>query len=889
MKKRMFVGLLILLLLSCDLVSQTSSDQPTTDIPQVSATQTPEPQKILPTSSLPSSPQPEVVFTPTARSISEAPLSQHGPWWVFFSGEGVWADGIWAVNPDGSGLTMLTNQHIIKPRDLRTAVSPTSGTVAFISATDPQMLRGLTLNLLKLPEGEIKTVTPLSSADTESEVGADPSLRPPESLLAITQETSLAWSPDGRYLAFMGAHEGPSSDLYIYKLEDESITRLTDGPSEGIRPNWSPDGRYILHLGVYTLGTGASFSMAGVWAARADNSGVKTLYDPSASDDEIVVGWIDDDTFAIYTLSVSLGGAMNLRTINIETGAVNILWEGFFKDVAFDPSSGNMLLLVDEYAASNNPDGETGLYLIGPERFAWKVLDEKPYQTSWSPEIGLFFAYTEFGVVVITPEGDWNQLHDFTGQIPVASPIAKELAWYGNAGLWIGNLVSSVDQPQPLQVFTDPVVHASWGPQGQNLLFFSEDGLYVVQKPDLISVQVAELTSKDAGWVLQSSDDGPSVPPPTPTPVQDSEPTLTTEPTTVPPLAPGDSVTVTTIQMIDASNGWAIGGVGDASDLVLKTSDGGNSWTIVKFLLPVPEGEEETEEIGFVGDFLDTQIAWITIDSPKTVPGLIWVWRTIDGGQTWKLGELMEIGGLGMYYSPLLRFVDAEHGWFLGEITSLGAGTYIDLKLFRTTDGGDLWTDIRFDRYHITGMSFADAQTGWITEERTGPWADPVRPVVWMTDDGGLNWQSKDLPEPADNPGLFTRYRFCATYWPTMFSPQSGAFIVRCFDSAYSSWEAYIYWTSDDAQTWQANSYPGGELQFSSDTVGWALGGDIYQTLDVGKTWAKIKRVNWDGQFSFIDDQTAWAVARSGEKIALVKTTNGGRTWEQLDPQIARP
>ena len=504
MKYRIIVTFFILLTTSCGPVSEVSPDQHITDTPQILRTRTTEPDTITPVTSHTPSPQPTATFTPASPSIPDMPLSQTGPWWVFFTGEGLRADGIWAVNPDGSGLTeiKLTNQHIIKPRDLDAAISPTGGYIAFVTATDQLFWRGLTLNLLKLPEGEIKTITPLSSTATEPEIGADPASRPPEPLLAITQEASLAWSPDGRHLAFMGAFEGPSSDLYVYSLEDERITRLTDGPSEGIRPIWSPDGRYILHFGVNTLGTGAGYSMAGVWAARADNTGVNTLYDPDESSDEIFVGWVENGTFAVYTMSVGFDGAMNLRTVNIETGTENVLWEGFLTDIVLVPNSGNLLVLVDEFAARKNPDAEVGLYFIGPDNLPWRILEDKPNHAAWSPEASLFFAYTEYGVVGITPNGDWKQLGDFTGRIPIASPVDKELAWYGEAGLWVGNLISSLDQPQPQHVFTDSVIHVSWGPEGQNLLLFGENGLYLLQKPELRPIQVTEgLRSRETAWV----------------------------------------------------------------------------------------------------------------------------------------------------------------------------------------------------------------------------------------------------------------------------------------------------------------------------------------------------------------------------------------------------
>jgi WD40 repeat protein len=52
---------------------------------------------------------------------------------------------------------------------------------------------------------------------------------------------SLAWSPDGRYIAIGGTHGG-ISDLYLYDLQNSEATRITDGPYAELQPAWSPDG-----------------------------------------------------------------------------------------------------------------------------------------------------------------------------------------------------------------------------------------------------------------------------------------------------------------------------------------------------------------------------------------------------------------------------------------------------------------------------------------------------------------------------------------------------------------------------------------------------------------------------------------------------------------------
>jgi photosystem II stability/assembly factor-like uncharacterized protein len=96
---------------------------------------------------------------------------------------------------------------------------------------------------------------------------------------------------------------------------------------------------------------------------------------------------------------------------------------------------------------------------------------------------------------------------------------------------------------------------------------------------------------------------------------------------------------------------------------------------------------------------------------------------------------------------------------------------------------------------------------------------------------------------------------------------------------------SYIYSSEDGGVGWSVDIYPGGKLYFLNQQTGWALGRDIYQTTDGGVTWTWMSNVNWDAQFSFINESEGWAVAQSVEEVALVRTADGGRTWALIMPE----
>ncbi|MCD6400669.1 MAG: PD40 domain-containing protein [Anaerolineales bacterium] len=444
--------------------------------------------------------------------LPQKPLSEGGPWWVFFSGVMMLPDGFWAVNPDGSGLTCLSNNFLqpvfLKPDDLRSAFSPTGGYGAIITADSSAPWQGLTLNLLTLPQGELRPLTPLLSSEFEDQIlkqfEEDPALRPPEALLAIIEENSFAWSPDGQFLAFVGVLDGPTADLYMYSMADGTVKRLTSGSTQAIRPTWSPDGNYIVHFGIETLGSGAGYRMGTAWAAQAHGKQVISLYDASGSADEVILGWIDDETFLVYSWDINLGGKRNLRTVNINSGEIRTLWEGAFLDAALEPEGGNIILLIDQASVSLNSEGKVGLFHLDSQGNAYRFLEDEPAAIAWSSRAGLFFARTRFGLIAIAPSGEWVDILNFTGNIPAANPVVKQLVWYGEQGVWVGNLLNTLDSPQPQKIFDEVVRYASWNPAGDGLFFITEnENLYVAVKPAYRPVLVVEgLPVQDSIWVV---------------------------------------------------------------------------------------------------------------------------------------------------------------------------------------------------------------------------------------------------------------------------------------------------------------------------------------------------------------------------------------------------
>jgi Tol biopolymer transport system component len=62
---------------------------------------------------------------------------------------------------------------------------------------------------------------------------------------AITR--TIAWSPDSKTLGFAAQIDGPSSDVYLFSLEERTIRRLVSDLENVWHITWSPNGNKVLY------------------------------------------------------------------------------------------------------------------------------------------------------------------------------------------------------------------------------------------------------------------------------------------------------------------------------------------------------------------------------------------------------------------------------------------------------------------------------------------------------------------------------------------------------------------------------------------------------------------------------------------------------------------
>jgi formylglycine-generating enzyme required for sulfatase activity/photosystem II stability/assembly factor-like uncharacterized protein len=383
--------------------------------------------------------------------------------------------------------------------------------------------------------------------------------------------------------------------------------------------------------------------------------------------------------------------------------------------------------------------------------------------------------------------------------------------------------------------------------------------------------------------VLSPEATTPTTGEPTTTPLNAS-PTLAHQPTATAQLLPGSHFQLDEIHMVSQTEGWGISG-----GTLLVTVDGGQTWR------DVTPSVSQADKI--YGAFLNRQTAWIIFSFGGHIDYSLTIYFTTDGGQTWSTNQgpplTTDVSGDSTWAE--FAILDARNVWVMARGVQVGAGVHYRHKLFHTSDGGLTWTSLDgeySDDY--TGMVFSDTKFGLRTLQDLG-FAGSGPPVYNVTTDGGATWEGRNLPPPPEAPDLFKQYPYCESYQPVLLSTQSVHMLVACFDyHPNTPFTSYLYSSQDGGTTWTAVHLPDKALA-SQDTLIYfdadhalLLGRDMYKSSDGGQTWSFVQTVSWDGQFSFVDSQHGWGVVRGGGLVALVNTINGGKTWAEIKPAIAK-
>jgi photosystem II stability/assembly factor-like uncharacterized protein len=378
-----------------------------------------------------------------------------------------------------------------------------------------------------------------------------------------------------------------------------------------------------------------------------------------------------------------------------------------------------------------------------------------------------------------------------------------------------------------------------------------------------------------------------------------------------PAFSPGDPVTLTSIQMVSAREGWGI-----SRESLLITRDGGRSWKEVR-LPPIPATNADFG-VKIYFEAVDASHAWM-IYGPKpfqAVYGCIGyqepVWYTTDAGLTWNASNPLYHGLSNMDCEASFLMANTQQGWMSIDGWYVAAGPKQETQFFQTENGGGTWLPVTatwcWSEYDTECSSQTPGwlsdrdfygQAGWMLENLSGCtpcYGNVPSPAYFISADGGENWDRRYLPPPGGDSDFFNDYFFCEPYDLNLVTEKVVRLKLACSQyepEAKPAAADYLYASEDGGLSWETVKLPvfseemNTQLKFFDPDYGLLLGRELWRTTDGGQTWQQNHSLNWDGQFSFIDRYRAWAVASSGDGSALVFTEDGGKSWQLLHPRIA--
>ena len=455
-------------------------------------------------------------------------LSSDGQWFVFGASDGGVSDGIpydftWYLLHLVDGHIQALNHVSSADYDLRPQFSPDGKWLSFFTGSPgaPASISTsthytLVLNLLRLSDGQIihklnllsadyprnlyatiDFVSKLSEADQKLYIGEvyKPSAEEPIKVFIRTIGIH-AWSPDGRYLAFAGEQDGPSSDVYLYEPETLSLRRLTDGPTEVRWIEWSPDGERIFHRSGFVYACLADCDVVDV--AYVDGRPVHRLqFEHLGGGPTAFTDWLTPSSRLLFTA----GWFGFLRYMDVDTGRTVELYPHYFGTEALELETLTLLVSAPPHP-TDDVTQQDQLVLFDLRHGSSKSLtfEACPFPDSPMAASPVKFGKYRFsvscdnGTALVAPDGSLAPLNKEFSWVS-AAPNAQWLVTYDPASPY-ATLMDS-DPAESRQIDLDAVEAVTWRPDSQGLFIVTKTGeLYYVAVADAVPIKIDQGVSQ---------------------------------------------------------------------------------------------------------------------------------------------------------------------------------------------------------------------------------------------------------------------------------------------------------------------------------------------------------------------------------------------------------
>jgi len=321
---------------------------------------------------------------------------------------------------------------------------------------------------------------------------------------------------------------------------------------------------------------------------------------------------------------------------------------------------------------------------------------------------------------------------------------------------------------------------------------------------------------------------------------------------------------------------------------IRKSNDGGNSWT------PIIDWPMDTFQGIGIADSLN--ITCYTSRGDMTFSNNAGNNFSFPGNENLPTTSLMfcldfynmNLGFYGASGGDIAKSIDGGTSWYLTNVTGAnelrrihsfyiynqniawaGAGSGglgIHGRVYKTTDGGENWTEVAALDEIIYGVYFLDDQIGYAVGEHGR---------IFKCTDGNTSWSLIDSVGEKDLNAI------------DFIDSQIG-YVV--------SWNGILGKTSDGGNTWDVVDTLGyvndstainelWDIHFVDSNEGWITSGDIYgnngafyHTMDGGNTWQKIESPNGKSieEIEFFSPDYGWASGDYGSIFKYDATTGIG-------------
>jgi photosystem II stability/assembly factor-like uncharacterized protein len=241
-------------------------------------------------------------------------------------------------------------------------------------------------------------------------------------------------------------------------------------------------------------------------------------------------------------------------------------------------------------------------------------------------------------------------------------------------------------------------------------------------------------------------------------------------------------------------------------------------------------------------------------------------------------------------------FSDSVHGWVVWRSAIMHTQRY---ALLATQDGGSTWDQLP-EPPGGGPLQFISPRQGWMIggpEESKGIFV-PESENLWATQDGGAHWRVVKVPLPPPPPPADVDDSVASEPYYTEFrftDSRHGLLVARRPLSGYK-FQAFTCATENGGKSWRISSFE--PYSANPSLVGGQI---IWSIVDLPKSrlylqsGEHVTRPALVGGFSlqgtlgdvrFLDDSNGWAVYGHDERVDLVATTDGGKTFGIISPEV---